>query len=580
MCKPIVKRWCAVALVMGLVVSCGLIEPKESEPNANQAPETILTAYPPDVYDHTVTFHWKGQDMDGTIQFFETSVDRGSWQRTTSRDTTIVFSVADNAVHTFAVRAIDDDGDADPTPAERTFTATSIAPETVLLVAPSSGARVGPAITVELDADDPDDLFFTWRCRIDDGQWTEWMADSAFAFALPAIVPGALGILPVGTHTFYGQARDASGLEGSLASVSFEVIEGTQPTTTVALSQINSRATYADYSAFTAVDNKNAVHYEVEADASTYSGVLAGFSHIWCRAADLGTAQFSAWTSQTLYDFADVAPGQYWFILKARDTAGSEDSSPESLFVDIVDPRIDFNPAAIVLVQETRNGTGAAGSPRVTAVNEYYGEMLAGRTYSTVDYAELSAKNWRVSPRVAGRAGLILWIDDDRSDHWLFSHTENMRFLREYVALKATYSLAHTPHLLLSHWNLPGASNVDMAFLTEVFGVASPATNGNDRTFVSAQGVGPLAGTTLSIDATKVPGSWQGIVSAVWAFDGPAGATPLTTWVGSVPSALDGRTNAYYNAGANSGVAITGYPLYFMTNAPAFMTAVLQTMGF
>ncbi|NTV53556.1 MAG: hypothetical protein HGA76_11175, partial [Candidatus Firestonebacteria bacterium] len=80
------------------------------------------------------------------------------------------------------------------------------------------------------------------------------------------------------------------------------------------------------------------------------------------------------------YDFADVAPGQYWFILKARDTAGSEDTTPESLYVDIVDPRTDLDPNAILLVQETRNGSGSPGSPRVTTVNEYYATILAGRT--------------------------------------------------------------------------------------------------------------------------------------------------------------------------------------------------------
>ncbi|MBN1424421.1 hypothetical protein JXA88_07685, partial [Candidatus Fermentibacteria bacterium] len=336
MFKPTVKHWLALALVMGLVSACGLIEPKDSEPYPNQAPETILTAFPPNVYDHTVTFNWKGQDNDGIIMHYETSVDGGSWNETTSRDTTIAFSVLGDATHTFAVRAVDDDGTADPTPAERTFTATSIAPETVLKAAPVGDAQVGPALTIELDAEDPDDVMFTWRYRIDEGSWSDWMADSTFAFALPTIVPGALGILDVGTHIFYGQARDASGLEGSLASVSFEVIEGTEPTTSVVLSQINERATYADYSMFTAIDNKNAVHYEVDADASGYSGVLAGFSYIWCRDADLATAQFSEWTMETEYDFPNVPAGTYWFILKARDTAGSEDSSPESLFVDIV----------------------------------------------------------------------------------------------------------------------------------------------------------------------------------------------------------------------------------------------------
>ncbi len=585
MSKPTVKHWLTLALVAGLTLSCGLFEPKEGEPRTNQPPETVLTAYPPDVYTHTVTLRWKGQDSDGIVMYYETSVNGSPWRETTRTDTTIVFPVNEPAgtLHTFAVRAYDDDGAADPTPAECAFTATSIAPQTTLKAAPSSGARVGPAITVELDADDPDDSRFEWRCKIDDGPWTEWRADSTFAFADPSIVEGSLGLLSVGPHTFYGQVRDAAGvMDPTPVTVSFEVIAGTEPTTFLKLSEINGRATYADYSAFTALDGKNSVHFEIAASADAYGGVVAGFASIWCRASELSGAQFSPWENRTVFDFPDVAPGQYYFIFKARDTAGHEDSSPESLFVDIVDPRTDLDPASIVLIQETRNGTGGRGSPSVAQVNEYYAQMLGGRTYTTVNYGDLAARNWFVSPRVAGRAGLILWIDDDSSDHWLFSHPENMRFLREYVGLREKYSLPVRTHLLLSHWNLLGASNVDNEFLSEVFAIATAdaATNGNTRDFVAAQGQGALDGTTLTVNGDALPAPFQGKLNKVWALTGPDGATTLTTWVGDPPGALDGRTNAYYYAGENTEVVVTGFPLFFMNNAPAFMDAALRLMGF
>jgi len=586
MMKPTTLLCMALGLII-LLSGCGLIEPKDSELKENLVPETVLTAMPPDVYDHTVTFNWRGEDSDGIILYFETRVDEGAWVHTTRSDTTIVFGVADDAMHSFEVRAYDDDGDVDPTPASRSFTATSIAPETVLMVAPAESALVGPAITIELNAEDPDDKSFMWRYRLDDNeQWSEWTADSAFAFAQPSIVPGALGILSVGFHTFYGQVRDAAGIiDPTPASVLFQVGEGTQPTTSLTLCQIDGRETYTDYSMFTNVDNENAVHFEVSSSAAAYNGVLAGYSYIWTTDANLPTAQFSDWVYQEAFDFADVAPGKYWFIFKARDTAGSEDATPESLFVDIVDPRTELDPNAILVVQETRDGTGRPGSPSTAQVTEYYATMLAGRTYTLVNYDDLGSANLYVSPAVAGRYGLIIWIDDDSSDHFLFSvaNPENIRFVNEYLDLRETFSLAAPTHLLLSHWNLPGASNVDWTFLADVFGVtsATSSTNGNDKTLQAAQGQGVLAGTTLTVDPAKVLATWAGKINKVWAFEAPAGATELTTWVSASPDSMDGRTNAFHRTIASGGeVVITGYPLYFMTDAPVFMDRVLQMMGF
>lgn len=585
MFKPTVKPLLAVVVAVGLVTACGLIEPKDSELKPNQSPVVVLTAYPPNVYDHTVTFYWRGQDADGIVLYYDTNVDGAGWVRTQRTDTTIVFSAVDDAVHTFAVRCYDDDG-AVSTADQRSFTATSIAPTTLLKAAPPPNARIGPAPTIELDADDPDDQFFTWRYRIDNEPWSEWRADSSFAFGSPSIVAGGLGVLSVGVHTFYGQVRDASGLVApDSVSISFEVVDGTAPSTSVTLCEINGSASYADYSAFTdLLRDRNIVYFEIAGNASSYFGTLAGFSYIWCKAQDLPTAQFSPWSRTTEVEKRFVLPGQYWFIVKARDNAGNEDASPESLLVDIVDPAADLDPNAILLIQETRNGTGGAGSPTVARVNEEYAAMLEGRTYTTVNYGDLSSRNWYVSPRVAGRYGTILWIDDDSSDHWLFSHGENMRFLREYVDLKRKYLLPQPTRLLLSHWNLLGASNVNMGFVRSIFGVDSLATNansGNVRDFLGAQGTGDLAGTTLQVDAAKLPNSFQGKLNKVWAFVGPPGYVPLTTWIAAEPDtlAMTGRVNAYFHHGEYCDVVLTGYPLFFMTEARAFMNAALQKFG-
>ncbi len=237
MLKPTGRHWLALGLVLALVwAGCGLIEPGPSTEHANKAPDTILTAAPPEAeeFSHVIHFHWRGEDDDGVVLSYDISVDDGDWVATTATDTTLTFSVLDNAVHEFAVRAIDDDGAIDGTPAERSFTATSIGPETVLWVVPDDSASVGQALTLELDADDPDDMVFEWRGRLDDGDWGEWQAESTFVYADPEIIEGALGIFTPGYHVFYGQARDASGLiDPTPESVTFLAEEGTEPTTGV-----------------------------------------------------------------------------------------------------------------------------------------------------------------------------------------------------------------------------------------------------------------------------------------------------------------------------------------------------------
>ncbi len=107
---------------------------------ANQPPDTELAVQDASLVDNidqrlssTLTVNWSGTDADGyvdayEIRFYDSSAsapgpDEG-WSRTTARDTTVLLpiqrgqSVDDVA---FEVRAIDNDGAADPTPASTVY---------------------------------------------------------------------------------------------------------------------------------------------------------------------------------------------------------------------------------------------------------------------------------------------------------------------------------------------------------------------------------------------------------------------------------------------------------------------------
>ncbi len=168
----------------------------------NAVPETYITGTPPYLRatDFFVEFHWSGTDPDGRVEGYEwkmsTNGDDGisvydtltvdpatgdtinPWNYTTSTDS-VFFVTADSSSfaddselpenlrrfyqpHTLFVRAVDDKGQVDPTPAMLTFTATTFAPTVYLTAPPSLAAssseakQVPPTFTVKWSGSDPD----------------------------------------------------------------------------------------------------------------------------------------------------------------------------------------------------------------------------------------------------------------------------------------------------------------------------------------------------------------------------------------------------------------------------------------
>lgn len=583
MLKPTTRQWLVCGLVLALLgAGCGLLDPKDSSPLPNTPPETILTATPPDTTTHEVQLFWKGQDQDGVIMYYETSLDGAAWERTEETDIEIFLEVTDPSVHTFSVRAVDDKEAVDESPAEVTFTATNIAPETRLLRAPDNSptaGAIGAAFTFEANGEDVDDDVFFWRYRLDEDDWSEWGPDSVFAFGDPTWVENAIDLLVSGEHTFYVQVKDASGLEDETpASIAFEVDDTAEPTTNFTGTQVNGANTYADNSMYSDADGLNDITVAWSASASDYQGAVAGYAYFLTETSNIEGAEFSEWTLETALSVTDLPAASYVFVVKSIDTAGNEDSAPETVYVNVVDFAAEYDPTTVLVLNETRDGTGGPGSPSADQVAEYYGQMMAGRDYVFVNYFDLQTT---LSPGVARGYTTIIWIDDDSSEHWMFADPleENIRFLNEFRGLAEQYTLEEPPRLVLSHWNLFGASAVDSTFLYNTFGLTGQTSNGNDRTFTGAEGAGPAAGITLTVDAAKLPPPFQGKMNKTWAMTTPEGGTTLSTWVSAEPDEMSGLDNAYYYPTDDLEVVVLGYPLYFVDGAPEFMDEILTLFG-
>jgi hypothetical protein len=154
-----------VPLAVCLALSvCGCSKNSPSTPVENIPPETTLS-YAPDQGDtvsYRVRMSWFGWDQDGVVTHYMTMWDSTGWVYTERTDSVFVVATGDFAVprdeayrhHTFAVKAVDNEGDEDPTPAGVAFTAENIFPETEFTSGPSD--VTGPYVSFSWVGEDPE----------------------------------------------------------------------------------------------------------------------------------------------------------------------------------------------------------------------------------------------------------------------------------------------------------------------------------------------------------------------------------------------------------------------------------------
>ncbi|RKZ13885.1 hypothetical protein DRQ53_12680, partial [bacterium] len=254
------KRLNLVAVLLGafvllLVHACSedVIAPTNNEP-----PHTEVRATAPRSAGATfmVDFFFSGTDPDGQVEFFEWRVleshsDDPLWTRTEASDLTLSFPDGSNEPgfetpgpdRTFQVRAVDESGLVDPTPASVSFTPLTLVPEIVLSLGrphPISCMQSSPAMTFQWTATDTDSksgrpefvryilkkygnpadpclLRFEFEggdfpILRDDPAWSDWIRydaglDSGRVVRYPTLPASDLGT----SYVFAVQARDIDG---------------------------------------------------------------------------------------------------------------------------------------------------------------------------------------------------------------------------------------------------------------------------------------------------------------------------------------------------------------------------------
>lgn len=155
------------------------------------APGTTIDSGPSSTIDESsATFGFSSSRAGST---FECKIDEQAFETCTSPKS---FSSLAEGSHRVSVRAIDPEGDKDPSPATRTF-AVDTDPNTMIISGPSGQTRASSP-SFRFSADQPGSTF---RCRLDNGRSGACRS------------PKSYGDLSNGKHTFQVRAIDASGNE-------------------------------------------------------------------------------------------------------------------------------------------------------------------------------------------------------------------------------------------------------------------------------------------------------------------------------------------------------------------------------
>jgi hypothetical protein len=269
------------------------------------APDTTIDSSPASPSnDTTPTFSFSSSESGST---FDCRVDGGSWSSCSSPHT--VSPALGEGSHTFDVRATDQAGNTDASPASYTWTVDLTAPQTTIDSGPASPST-DTTPTFSFSSSESGSSF---QCRVDGGSWSSCTS------------PHTTAALAEGTHTFDVRATDQAGnTDPSPASNSFE-IDLTAPTTTID-SGPNDPSN----------DTTPTFTFSASEPGSTYE----------CR------VDGGSWSSCTSpHTTAALGAGSHTFDVRATDAAGNTDATPASSAwtIDLTAPdtTIDSAPPAI-----------------------------------------------------------------------------------------------------------------------------------------------------------------------------------------------------------------------------------------
>jgi hypothetical protein len=258
----------------------------------------------------------------------------------------------------------------------------------------------------------------------------------------------------------------------------------------------------------------------------------------------------------------------YYYVVTAVDTSRNESGySPEAWGKPIT---LDHG---ILLVDETRNGTGVRGSPNDAQKDAFYHHLLQGSRYQDWDVTQQGVP-------LAGEIGpysTIIWHADDYQDQRVYSALAGL-----------TNYLSNGGRLWMVGWKpifglMNRLGSYPYTFSSGQFPYdclhLSRSAESQNQDFIGVTGL--LGYPNISTDSLKIYAVWQGRMPWIdTAFPRDA-ETVLTFNSASGDTAFQGKSVGVRWLSGPYRVVFFGFPFYFMKDSEARQVAikVLQDLG-
>ena len=333
---------CAVALLYALAGGCakvhGMLGP-------DRPPETtIWVTGPVDTVSHTIRVFWDGQDPDGSVSRFEfkwiyapgsqpAGYDSNAWMPTTVRDSLFTLYAPDSVVApTFVVRAIDDEGEPDPTPARQNFQFQNAAPSVHFTLTPPDTTL--PVVTLGWQGSDPDGDISkaTYRLWLDGAEdRAQIVSSTSHTLTTPDFQIG--GVVEERRRTAYVAAIDDGGRMSPPDSFSWNVVNPTGTTLLVDESGFSSADAFyrSELSTRLGSNNYTVIDLAVRNPFRSPADVLETFKlfpHVfWYAELNAGLSTVLPFAGPAIHDY--VAGGGHLYMNSSRfvGTGGALDQA-------------------------------------------------------------------------------------------------------------------------------------------------------------------------------------------------------------------------------------------------------------
>jgi len=283
------------------------------------APETTIDSGPSGITDDsTATFAFSSPDPSPS---FECRFDGDAFSSCGSPHTS---GSLDDGEHTFYVRALDEAGNADESPASRTFIVDTADPQTAIDSGPPDLTN-DRTPTFEFSSDEASSTF---QCRLDGGSYSSCSS------------PHTTGQLADGSHTFEVRATDPAGnTDESPATWTFTV-DATEPRTTIESGPSEGQRINETRPQFAFRSDEPGSTFECRVDADAFAAC------------------------DSPYTTAPLADGQHTFEVRATDAAGNVEEPPaaRTFTVDVTAPETSIDSGPEGQTNERRPSFGFSSS--------------------------------------------------------------------------------------------------------------------------------------------------------------------------------------------------------------------------